>query len=276
MGSTKRHLLAGLRKSLLCRFGCKGWCTLYCIWEFIKWSLESMSAGRFPLCRVFGEDWTDSDGYREGLAGMECVREALVHIKNDMMELVTSFGFASWASAAAPCIFGHAGLDNLYNFAGFRPTSSPFALKAQQDTEAAATGCEHWVWVTPELFAESLPCMFYVKRADGARGRALRFTVPSGTVTANERLEPNRLLPDVADFERQRFPCWALFLEKGIRNICPPPSSVIRQPDWCFTRYFCYRFTTCYICWCVAVFMQIHGSESQLRRSIHTGAQEPN
>ena len=42
-----RHLCVGLRKSILCRCGCRGWCTLLPIWSFIHWCLTAAADG-FP------------------------------------------------------------------------------------------------------------------------------------------------------------------------------------------------------------------------------------
>ena len=50
----RRHLCGLVRKRLVCRCGCKGWCTYWPILNFIKWSLEQLKLGLFPSQRHDG------------------------------------------------------------------------------------------------------------------------------------------------------------------------------------------------------------------------------
>ena len=43
-----RHLLGTLRKSSVCRCGCKAWCSLWPVLRFLWWSVAACMSGRFP------------------------------------------------------------------------------------------------------------------------------------------------------------------------------------------------------------------------------------
>ena len=47
----RRYLSAVIRKNTVCTCGCRGWCSMIPIFCFIRWSLGTMAAGRFPSAR---------------------------------------------------------------------------------------------------------------------------------------------------------------------------------------------------------------------------------
>ena len=49
--SNQRSLIAAVRKRILCRCGCKGWCTYYTLFDWIAWGLEAAYSGRHPRRR---------------------------------------------------------------------------------------------------------------------------------------------------------------------------------------------------------------------------------
>ncbi len=51
----RRHLLAAVRSSKLCRCGCRGWCTLSHVWSYIASSLRSLALGRRTNTLFTGE-----------------------------------------------------------------------------------------------------------------------------------------------------------------------------------------------------------------------------
>ena len=63
----KRYLFATIRKRLVCDCGCKGWCTFYVMFRFIRWTLEAMGAGVYPDHRDDASPW-GVDTFRAELA----------------------------------------------------------------------------------------------------------------------------------------------------------------------------------------------------------------
>ncbi len=43
--SFKRHLLAVFRKSNMCKCGCRGWCSLWPVFDLIRWSFAQLARG---------------------------------------------------------------------------------------------------------------------------------------------------------------------------------------------------------------------------------------
>ena len=117
--TNKRHLVAILRKSNMCKFGCRGWCSIYPILEWLHWSFTAMAEGTFPTRGHNGVVFGESDGVRFNLAGMPLGYVACaLQIKCDWMECVTTFGFASWQSLLYPCPFCRATIEDMYTLVG--------------------------------------------------------------------------------------------------------------------------------------------------------------
>ena len=106
----KRHLCVALRKSSLCRCGCRGWCTLHGVFAFLHWSFQALAAQQFPPSRHDGRPWLTqksssmADDDRASLAGLplKC-SGALIMLKGDWSEYHVTFGFMAPTSVAAPC-----------------------------------------------------------------------------------------------------------------------------------------------------------------------------
>ena len=68
--SNQRSLVATVRKRILCRCGCKGWCTYYALFDWIAWGMEAASNGRYPNARHDGTRFDNQwDRDRSGKAG---------------------------------------------------------------------------------------------------------------------------------------------------------------------------------------------------------------
>ena len=64
--SNQRSLIATVRKRILCRCGCKSWCTYYALFDWIAWGMEAASSGRHPRVRHDGTPFVDhADRYRK-------------------------------------------------------------------------------------------------------------------------------------------------------------------------------------------------------------------
>lgn len=125
-----RSLLVALRKADLCACGCRGWDTLLPIMTMLDWSFKAMAQGRRPEYRHDGTDWRDTEQERAQLSGERLGwRAAVMSIKNDMMEFVTSFGFPSWGDASNPCPCCWCTKGNIDSIAGISPLTLPWQEK---------------------------------------------------------------------------------------------------------------------------------------------------
>ena len=82
-----RHCMATLKKFELCRCGCRGYCTIVCMWAMIHWTLVALSLDRYPSSRHDPLAWDIFDNVREALAGATMgFAGALLYLKCDMAE----------------------------------------------------------------------------------------------------------------------------------------------------------------------------------------------
>ena len=65
----RRHVLAVVRKRFCCKCGCRGWDTFYPVWLVIRWSLECMKNGVYPVCRHDGSPFRNIEAVRARVAG---------------------------------------------------------------------------------------------------------------------------------------------------------------------------------------------------------------
>ena len=215
MVSNSRHLLLVLRRSQLCACGCGGWCTLSGVWHFLSWCFGSLATGRWPKRRHDDSAFGASDERRQMLAnnGGHFPKFALVHVKGDWAEMVHTFGLQSWNTLFHPCFCCHVIRDHLGVSGDVSPVSSPYREKTAADYEEACSACEILVEVANvRVQAELAGLLFYDKRQKGGyHGRALRGAYPALGLRMGDRLEPNPMLPDIANFEAQSPPFTAMF-----------------------------------------------------------------
>ncbi len=211
--SQTRHLCCIVRRSVLCACGCRGWCTFFCIFQFLHWSLRALARGTFPLLSHDNAPWdAENNSSRASLAGRPLrLRGMLLHIKGDWSEWAHTFGFMSWKSGVAPCLLCDATPDNMFNVETFTVLDSPFNDTTQDQYEAECRKCEQWRWVTAENFRQIQDVLFFDQRPQGGRGRCVKFAVPCVDLRANDRLEPHSGMPDVMAFDSLALPAWVLF-----------------------------------------------------------------
>jgi hypothetical protein len=146
-----RQLFAVLKKSQLCKCGCRGWCTLYNVFSFLRWDLEHLLKGVSASSRHDGGPWRASDEKRQASAGMIMLMRGLVlFVKGDWAEFAHSLGFRTWSHKTWPCIFCFASLLQLSTIQGFNPMEFPFELFDQAKYEDACALCEILVTIITE------------------------------------------------------------------------------------------------------------------------------
>ena len=146
-----RTLVAALRKSEVCKCGCKGWDSVYQVLLMLAWSFEALAGGKHPQTRHDGSAWGKDVG-RSSLAGTELgFKVALVLVKFDLAELSPSFGFPSVASKNHPCIYCWESAEGLRNLRCLSSLGNG-RQKTLEDLNLACERCETLIIVTDETF----------------------------------------------------------------------------------------------------------------------------
>ena len=207
----KRFLVAVLRKSELCKRGCRGWCSLWPIFDMVRWSFASFAAGIFPSQSPAGALWTSEARSTRAGNPMPCLG-ALCQIKGDWLELCVSFGFPTWSTTTAPCMFCLSPKSSLGEYRGLSPLSVPWPTASMESYTEACRACEQVRMLSKAQHARVLAALDYDKRRADARGRALLRDIPEVYLAKGDRLEPSRRLPDVGLFEQlSSFPAEVVF-----------------------------------------------------------------
>jgi len=218
-----RHLLAAIRKCTFCMCGCKGWCTLFSIFQALYWSLDRLSAGEWPLCRHDGSAFiSPEDDMRIALAGAQFgFRCAVVYVKGDWAEYAHTIGLPNWMSRISPCPMCHVPFCDLLNIAGMTPLRLPYDGKEHADYVNACNVCE--VVVTIASHAELRIVRSHLRfdrRQSGGHGRCITTTLPQFGLCVGDRLEPTPQLADVSNFDLLvTFPVNVIFWRRSLNTI---------------------------------------------------------
>ena len=145
----ERLLVAVLRKSICCSCGCRGWCSYRSMFSWLVWSLAALAEGRFPEARHDNKDFQqqariDKAGQYLGCTG------AVIWMKADWAEIVTTLGFPSWNDAQRPCALCNASSENFQDVTKVSPNSFRWRLNAEDDYNAACARCESCIDATEE------------------------------------------------------------------------------------------------------------------------------
>ena len=211
VNSTKKHLCCVVRKKRVCRCGCKGWCTYFAVFLWLHWSLTAMRHGVNPAVDCTGTPLTDP--VLAALIG-EPLRfiGALIGIKGDWAEFCYTFGFSNWKTLLSPCLFCFATVANMYDDQMLTTDNDVWKPFLSNDYEANCKRHEIHITVDKGLFELIKASLFYDRRKEGAKGRALRWPVRGTVLHAGDRLEPSEEVPDVMDVDRcTRFPLKLVF-----------------------------------------------------------------
>ena len=211
----RRHLFATLRKYLVCRCGCRGWCTYYAIFDFIAWQFRCFAEGRFPNLRHDGSMWRPDDDERAALADTDLgCRVCLQFTKGDWVEYASTLGFPGHGDGTRPCFCCNASGANLYRWRAATPMALPWRANTDDDYFEACQRCEiHVLLRTADKHAQLALWLRFDQRDQGSHGLALERDFPELLLVRGDRLEPNPHLPNVGDFwSLSRFPRPILFL----------------------------------------------------------------
>ena len=99
--------------------------------------------------------------------------------------------------------------------------SLPWYVADDDDYNTSCDRCEFWVTVSSEAVHSKLVSMlFWDARKDGGHGRCLRGPVPELNLLPGDRLEPCRVLQDVAEFESLKLPAEIMFWRSARQSMC--------------------------------------------------------
>ena len=144
----KRHLILNLRKGLLCRCGCNGWCSYWAIFNFVNWCFEALAVGKHKQYRSDGLEFTAGETNLSAQAGQPCPRGAVLFLKADLAEFGGAFGFWGHASLRFPCLFCEATRSDMLSLSTWDAVTHPFRTRTFEDYTEACARCEFYVTIT--------------------------------------------------------------------------------------------------------------------------------
>ena len=95
--SRKRYLVCSLKKGDDCKCGCRGMCTFIAIHTLLVWMFNVLASGVWCTTDHLGNPLT---GWRHGKVGelANGWAGALCEYRADLLEMVTAYGFKTWAN----------------------------------------------------------------------------------------------------------------------------------------------------------------------------------
>ena len=188
-----RHLSIALRSSDLCQCGCHGWCTLFPVMVWLRWSLGAMAKGRWPSERHDGMPFEALDSTRAAMAGEPLAKAALVYILGDWAEISHTWGFPDWSNLFHPCFCCTAVREELDDVGELSAVSPPFPAKDHASYDQACGHCEKVVQVRDAVaLARLLGFLDFT-----AAGYMLTANLPELGLLARDRLAPSTDLPNL-------------------------------------------------------------------------------
>jgi len=189
-----------VRKRLVCKCGCNGWCTFFPLLVFLHWAFGAMATGVLPLMGPLLEAWS---GARAVVARTAMrLKYCLLYLKRDWPEFCERFGYPTWASNLRPCLCCSGFGDGLFDVTGVGPTQLPWWENTDAEYDEACSRCEHLVVLSPAQHETVKGHLVFDKRTSGARaahGRALKQDIAELGLLSGDRLEPTTWLRDVGD-----------------------------------------------------------------------------
>ena len=223
--SGARSCIALVRKRIVCRCGCRGWCTYFPLLSHLRACMRKLAEGVYESVRHDGQDWREgSDAHRRLNAGKRLLfRGVVLFLKGDWAEFCERLGFPTWQSVSRPCFccasFGAA----LFNAVGVSMAGGgPWHENTDDDFEAACQRCEILFTVACGATHTAIKrALGYDNRKDGSCGRALKWDVAGTVLQQDDRLEPTDEMPDVQDFDSiNEYPFNVIFWRVSLQTIC--------------------------------------------------------
>ena len=175
----------------------------------ISWAMRAIIQGRYPSTQHDGSPWLPGD-WRGDLAGKPLRKGVLVWIKGDLMEQSVTFGLRGLGSTFSPCFMCRTLLETLHAYDSVDLDGDIWGQTDElHDYELQCQQLEHIVVLSTEADRRKIYVdggLYWDKRKNGVRGRALLRDVPSLGLRAGDRLTPSPQLCDVGDFTAAPLP----------------------------------------------------------------------
>ena len=222
----QRFLICSLRKSDLCKCGCKGFCTLGAVLRMIAWSFNVVAEGVYPAMRHDGKPFADEvraaqrgEPIADGYCG------ALVEMRADLEEFSNSCGFKRSTAVDRPCFCCKCSRETLFDF----PANIESSLWEKVDGEAYDAQVRQHIrkcWVTTTAELEALVGALGVDgRANAPAGLVTRAAYPPLNLPRGARLLEFGELVDIHDVASLEVPVELFFFDtqgdSGLNFVCP-------------------------------------------------------
>eukprot|EP00959_Pyramimonas_sp_CCMP1952_P243250 5084637-Pyramimonas_sp.AAC.1 len=218
-----RYLICVIRKSDLCRCGCKGFCTHGTILRVIAWAFNVFATGLYPSHdhenKPF-EDVVRANKYNFPIA--ENWVGALCELRADLLEIFERVGVKTFANVINPCFGRSAHKTQLYNF----PVSME-AMEWVRRDEVAYNIMMHRSLVTrtvttPQQLHRLMNCM---SLDEDIGGYGLHAPFPELDIQKGHRLIEDGQLHDIHALKDCELPIALTFfntcINMGLNLICP-------------------------------------------------------
>ena len=215
--SGARHFLAPIRKRLLCRCGCKGWCSFWAIFNWLSSCVSAGESGIYPESRHDRKPWnTIQDAGRKLKGGLATFRKlALLFIKGDWAEIANTCALSSWASKIRPCFKCNAFRRIMYEFARQFLQTTSFMY------DKSCTRAEILVTIADAAERDDLLCYLKYFKGRARGGRIVKQNANRWSLKMFDTLEPSTQLMDISTLEYvTAFPLTIVFWRRSLATIC--------------------------------------------------------
>ena len=222
----QRRLICALRKSDMCRCGCRGYCTLGAVQRIISWSFNVLAGGEFPSRRHDGEPFTDDARLRQiGTQLADGRAGALVEMRADLLEIVQACGFKTWSNVKTPCFCCDCSKANLFKFPPCMEASTWEPKDAEKYNEELQTAMLKTVVETPEMLRRLCAELYFAPTKDGPGGLTLHRDFDDLGLPAGARLLEDGPIFDLHAVEKTTTPCTLTFFDTrgdhSLNFVCP-------------------------------------------------------
>ena len=224
--SGTRYLICTLRKSDLCKCGCKGFCTLGVVLEIIAWAFGILASGFYPAFRHDGKPFDDElRANQRGMPIAEGNCGALCEARMDLEENCGCCGFKRSSNLENPCFCCDCHRDHLFDF----PASVETSTWTPKDPTEYNTRVQRAIFkrlVTNVKQLQRLKdALAFDTRKDGYCGLSLLQAFPELNLPKGARLLTNENVQDIHNLDTIEPPAELLFFDArgdhGLNFICP-------------------------------------------------------
>ena len=238
----KKHVVLVIRKRIMCGVkagcGCRGWCSLFPVWAFLRWSFQALTQAKHPVGRHNTEldadslnaaEWRPEDAARQALAGEDMpVAAAVLQVRADWGEMTSHLGVANWSTQSDPCFLCRCDKDAMLD-RDLLKARAPLAweLRTFRDYQDACLQCEIDVdtsVLSDQEWDDFVKCLMPDTRKEVTLGRSLTRAWPKLGLKKGDRVEPSLGLLDWQTLDKRKpasIRFWRRSKETSVRHRNP-------------------------------------------------------